>query len=234
MLPRLKLPVALAVAAVAGLLLYGLQAQSDRLTASVSDLNQQITSLFTTSQPSPLAEEHVIDLPEDGQTWSTVFLWPADRQADPAARRLAAQFAEPRLQALLAQTKTTHYTPDNPLYAARYAASMGTDTPQFWLMMPDAANPSQGTTVYNVTAANMPPTGSQMADQIQAAIERICPRPRPTPTPPAPPIQPPNPPNLTTPTPPVPEPEDDIPLWAWMLPVIAAGAGALHEWRRSS
>lgn len=231
--PRVKTPLLLCLATVAGLLLYGLHHQSDRLAGAIAEADGQITALF--GLHTGLREEvseRIINLPEDGQVWSAVFVWPSNREADPDSRRLAAAFAtEPRLQSLLAQTKVHHYTPEDPLFRERYAAAMGTGTPQFWLVKPEE-NPAHGQTIYAVAGGAIPSSGKAMADTIAGAIKRLCPRPKPDPTPTVT-VTPPAP-QIPTIDEPEPGPQPDIPLWAWILPIVAAGAGAIHEWRRST
>lgn len=235
-LDRYRKPVILAGVLLLAGLLYSTQDRSGQLARAVNGINDQVTELMARAQLLDREiTERVIDLPEDGQTWSCVFVWPANREADPESRRLAALFAsEPRLQSLLAQTKVHHYTPGDPLFQARYAGSMGGETPQFWLLKPDE-NPSEGTAVYAVAGAAIPRSGRQMADTIAAEITRLCPRPRPKPTPDPVPdpivVTPPVIPNIEPPVEPV---DDSLPLWVWILPVLAAGAGAINEWKRST
>lgn len=227
-------PLALAAGVAIAALLYGLMAQGNQLATTVNQITRQVSAVVgVVTGHDQLITERVIDLPEDGQTWSSVFVWPENREADPDSRRLAAAFAaEPRLQSLLAQTKVFHYTPSDEMYRERFAQSLGTATPQFWLLQP-AANPSQGEAVFAVGGSHVP-DGKTMADGVAKAIAGKCPRPRPTPpvpTPPTPPVTPPGPtpPDLG----PAPDPVDEsLPLWVWVLPVVAGGAGALAEWKR--
>lgn len=232
-LSRLRQPVLFAAIAIAGLLIYATSSTSTRLVGAVETITSQVNDLMgVTAKHDREITERVINLPEDGQAWSTVFVWPEYREADQDSRRLAALFAsEPRLQSLLAQTKSFHYTPADPLWRTRYAQQMGGATPQFWLIRP-GPNPADGTAVYAVSGQALPTTGKDMADGIARNINRICPRPNPGPSP-APGPQP------VTPAPQIPdisppEPIDDpLPLWVWILPVLAAGGGALAEWKRS-
>jgi len=228
----IRTPLLAAVAVAVGLLLFVLTDRSSRLTTAVNSIGAQVGDLIGLAKSYDREiSERILQLPEDGQVWSTVFVWPENREADSHSRRLAALFAaEPRLRSLLAQTKSTHYTPSDPLYKTRYAQSMGGSTPQFWLVQPDA-NPSTGKAVYAVAGAGIPASGRQMADSIAGAIARICPRPKPVPEPVAPvPVPEPVVPDLT-PAEPI---DDSLPVWVWILPVLAAGAGALAEWRRNA
>lgn len=233
MKPEYRKPLALAAGVAIAALLYGLMSQGNQLATTVNQITQQVSAVVgVVTGHDQLITERVIDLPEDGQTWSSVFVWPEAREADPQSRRLAAAFAaEPRLQSLLAQTKTFHYTPQDALFRERFAGTLGVATPQFWLLQP-SDNPSQGQAIYAV-GGNQIPDGKTMANQVAAAIAGKCPRPKPTPpvpTPPTPPVTPP------VPTPPdigpTPDPVDEsLPMWVWVLPVLAGGAGALAEWR---
>lgn len=231
MKPEFRKPLALAAGVAIAALLYGLLTQGNQLATTVNQITRQVSNLVgVVTGHEQLITERVIDLPEDGQTWSSVFVWPENREADPDSRRLAAAFSsEPRLQSLLAQTKVFHYTPSDELYRERFAQSLGTATPQFWLLQP-AANPSGGTAIFAVGGAHIP-DGKTMADGVAKAIAGKCPRPKPTPPTPTPPVTPP------VPTPPdigpAPDPVDEaLPLWVWVLPVVAGGLGALAEWKR--
>lgn len=232
-LTRFRTPLLLAAAAMVAVLLYGLQDRSSQLAVAVNQISAQVGDLMGLAKVhDQVITERVIDLPEDGQSWSSVFVWPDNREADPESRRLAALFAsEPRLQSLLAQTKSFHYRPQDPLFRERFAGTIGAvTTPSYWLIQP-GNNPSQGTSVYTVDRSRIPADGRVMADGIAAAIGRICPRPKPPVTPPVtPPV--PVPPAIPDLGPPVEPIDDSLPLWMWILPVVAAGAGALNEWRR--
>lgn len=234
---KLKHPALLAGVVFALALLWATHDRTSQLHGHLQTITASVNGLIGLTAQAPEASERILELPEDGQVWSAVFVWPEHREADPDSRRLAALFAaEPRLQALLAQTKTYHYRPDDPLYAARFAPVMGTGTPQFWLMAPSAENPSQGTAVYAVGGSAVPRDAGQMVAAIDEAIQRICPRPRPKPVPPEPPQPPiaPTPPQIP-PLQPIDPPDDEgLPLWVWILPIMAAAAGAVHEWKRNS
>lgn len=234
MKPEYRKPLALAAGVAIAALLYGLATQGNQLATTVNQITRQVSNLVgVVTGHDQLITERVIDLPEDGQTWSSVFVWPENREADPDSRRLAAAFAsEPRLQSLLAQTKVFHYTPSDELFRERFAVSQpiaGMAVPQFWLIAP-SENPSRGQVVYAMDGKHAP-DGKTMAAGVAAAIARHCPRPTPTPptpTPPTPPVTPPTPPDIG----PAPDPVDEsLPLWVWVLPVVAGGLGALAEWR---
>lgn len=215
------------VATVVFLFLYGLSDRSSQLARAVNTISDQIHQVAgTLNLHHTLITERVIDLPEDGQTWSTVFVWPQNREQCPTSRRLASHFAsEPRLQSLLAQTRVHHYHPEDPLFRERYAARMGVTTPQVWILAPDD-NPSHGTACYWSSGSAIPVSPRQMAEAIVAAIRRC--RPRPTPVSPVSPSTPQIP--QIDPVDPV---DDAYPIWYWIAPILAGGAGYGVRWRRS-
>ena len=237
---RLQAPILLALVVAVGILFFAHATQpapstpdtSDRQTAVV----QKVHALAEwANEQEAVAGARVVELPEDGLEWSTVFVWPENRELDPRSRRLASMVASsPRLQSLLAQTKTFHYTTADDLYRHRYASHMGGHVPQFWLMRPDPDNAAKGTTIYKVSGENLPNDGGAMASEIGQMIGHFCPRPRPKPEPepqPAPVVEPI--PDIRPEPEPKPQPSG-LPWWVYLLPIIAGGGGAFFEYRRSS
>lgn len=139
--------------------------------------------------------------------WSSVFVWPKDRQANGKAAKLAWLFRNPRLQGLLDQTIVAEHVADtsDPLWRDIYGKWFDGNEVQFWLLKPRASDAENyGTVVYKVSGANLPDSPEQMANDIQTMIDRAgggkvadkvgsggdnCPRPfkpkpvTPTPTP---------------------------------------------------
>jgi hypothetical protein len=220
-------------AAVAGVVvLFGLLASGVFTTKKTRFVELQ-SPVIVNKTAETLHRERVTELPEDAGLWHTVLVYESDPPADPGSRRLKAMFATtPRLQSLLAQTKVYEYSPEDPLYHARYANHMGGTMPQVWLLA------GQGKVIYKASGDNIPRDGEMLADEIAKAIDE-CPWPRPKPPkPPTPPKPDP------TPVAPVipdirpseePEPDDaTFPLVGGILLVLgAAGAGLYVEWQRS-
>ena len=204
--------------------------ETDRQVLLAASYGQAFDALA--SGIESLAAEQVIELPEDGRTWSTVFVWPVDKERDPVSRQLAAVWAsDARLQSLAAQTKVYHYDTSSPLWRERYAAAMGGQLPQVWVLRPDENNASSAQAVYKASGANIPLDGSQLANEIAQRIEDCCPRPRPRPEPdpaPGPAVEPI--PDLR-PQLPADDPED-MSWLVYLLPIVAAGVGGLIALRR--
>jgi hypothetical protein len=130
-------------------------------------------------------EERVFELPEDNLIWYTTIIYPENREADAASRKIAAWFAtEPRLQSLVKQTRFVETTPANQLYAGHVNNQPGT-LPFVWVQ-----RGKNGQAIYKTSADALPESGKALADAIAAKIEKIheqCPcrphRPRPSPQP---------------------------------------------------
>ncbi len=218
--------------------LLGLYMVAEQAATEIADEIARVSQVVDVTRK--IVTERVIDLPEDGRRWSSVFVWPKDKHADADSRRLAAMFATtPRLQSLLAQTKTFNYTPDSEIYRERFASKAGGRVPQFWLVRPDPDNPSTGTLIYKVSGSNMPASGDAMADEIAQMIRDKCgtagPCPRPNPNP--------NPNPSPDPNEPIPDlrPDGDtdqdedsgLPGIVYLLPLLFALGGALAEYKKS-
>lgn len=151
---------------------------------------------FGDGAPQPLPVDEI-------GKWSSVFVWPKDRQSNGKAAKLAWLFRSPRLQRLLDQTIVAEHVADaeNPLWRDIYGKWFNGDEVQFWLLRPRANDAENyGTVVYKVSGANLPDTPEQLANDIQTMIVRSeggdkvadtggsdCPRPfKPKPDTPAP------------------------------------------------
>jgi hypothetical protein len=215
---------------------YGQIMKTDFIMKQQSAISSTVSTLLDTYHG--MVGERVVNLPEDGRTWCAVFVWPDNKYADANSRQLSSFFGTtPRLQSLLAQTKTFEYTPDDRLYQTRYKDAFGGETPQFWLIRPEE-NPSLGRTIYKVSGSNLPVSGEAMANEICAMISDYCPQPNPRPGPqpqPFPGPQPfPNPNPIPDIRPPEPEPvPSELPVWAIIIPLLAGLAGAYVEYKRS-
>ena len=174
--------------------------------------------------------EKVVDLPEDGSSWWTVFVWPENKEADPYSRQLSANFAAtPRLQSLLAQTKVHNFEPSDRLYQGKYEQYLGGQTPAVLVQRDD------GKVAYKASGANIPTDGVKLADDIAKSIEQCFPRPRPKPTPTPSPTPQPGPsivPDIRPDEPEEEESSDDFPLLLLLLPFLGAGAGAFREFKK--
>jgi hypothetical protein len=180
------------------------------------------------------AEERVINLPEDGAQWRSLFVWPTsvDLASDPASQHLKQLFQSPRLKALADQTVPYNMDPSHPLWRSRYEPRMGNQYPQFWLIKPDPSGPTGGRAVFCTYGQDVLRWDARnLANHIAGAIAGVCPiHPQPSPSPqpgPGPvnpnviPSVPPEDPDQT----PDGEPTDDPKVWVWLL--IFGGSAAL-------
>jgi len=187
----------------------------------------------------PAIEDRVVDLPEDGQQWRSIFVWSSMDAEDEASRNLWSIFStDPALKSLLSQTKPYHLTPDHALWKSRYEPKMGTQYPQYWLCQPDPSGPTGAKAVfvtYGDDCAKWEP--GQLAKKIQDCIDGRCPRPRPRPEPTPEPDQPdgviPKVP-IDEPIPDQPDGPNEVPAWVYLLALgLSVGAGALLMAKRS-
>lgn len=182
----------------------------------------------------PTLSERVLELPEDAGVWHTTIVYPQRNPSDAASRRLAAALAsEPRLQSLLAQTKTYLYAASDPLWRERLARYYGDATPAIVLQRPD------GRVCYKASGANLPAEPTALGDAIAASLAQCRPRPAPSPTPaPSPSPQPaPTIPDLAPRTPelaPSDETGESHVLWMIVIPIAAGLAGLAQEWKQSN
>jgi hypothetical protein len=220
-------------AGVAALLLAALWSSATQPVAT-PDLPPDITPEPALAEPT--LSERVLELPEDAGVWHTTIVYPQRNPSDAASRRLAAALAsEPRLQSLLAQTKTYIYAASDPLWRERLARYYGDATPAIVLQRPD------GRVCYKASGANLPAEASALGDALATAIAQCRPRPAPSPSPSPSPQPGPQPgPAIPDLTPRVPEvtPATDSGeshvLWMIVIPIAAGLAGLAQEWKQSN
>lgn len=229
--------IVLAGAAIQTTVKQEVQPAVDRIGPQLADLSKRIDE----------QGDRVTTLPDDGQTWSTVFVWSSDKLSNPADRALASRFAStPELRSLLSQTYVYEYTQDHKLWAERYSKTMNGETPQLWVQRPLASNNDYADVVYKVSGRNIPATGKQLAAEIQKNIDAKTlgggPCPQPFKPKPGPEIKPP----AETPIPDIRPPpedvqpeEDGVPAWALLIPlgivvvfgpVLLIGLGLCGAW----
>lgn len=115
-------------------------------------------------QSQPAAEKQVINLPEDGTKFFTSLFLPANWQADNTCRSLVAGFnSDRRLASLKVQTIYNQYAADDPMFAARYAASVK-ELPCIALTDPT------GGVLYKASGKNIPKSYKLLASDIQRSI----------------------------------------------------------------
>lgn len=152
------------------------------LGSQQASISQQV-DLAVQAASSPVVQEQVINLPEDGGTYHTVLLLHADWRNRPNERELVAWFkTEPALVSLAAQTHYWQITDADPIYASNYAATTPT-LPAVLVQTED------GRAIYKVSGDEIPSAGAVASDVVQLFDKRpwlrLRPwkRPRPAPTP---------------------------------------------------
>jgi hypothetical protein len=161
--------------------------------------------------------------------WTSVFVWPRERQKNATAAKLAYYFRRPELQRLLDQTIVAEYEADqeNALWRDIYSKHFAGEEVQFWLLKPRAGDAENwADPVYRVSGSNLPDSPDQLAADIQTMIAQACPfKPKPDPKPDPAPVAVTNVqiPDLTPET--VEPAEDELPS-PWGIVVAAGLAGA--------
>lgn len=164
-------------------------------------------------------QERVIHLPEDGHVWQTVIVYATPDKSSSADRHLASAFATtPRLQSLVAQTKTYEYDAEH-WWVRRHLA--GNPLPAVLVMQPGGNGTAKR--AFKASGENLPLDGEPLADAIAQGIADCRPKPSPQPQPAPPPDVAPIPdsaPDLDEPT----EPEDQLGMILYAV-IAAAGLG---------
>jgi len=181
------------------------------------------------TQPQPLIQEQVIELPEDGNRWQTVVVYSTDTITGEHDRRLVAAFEqEPRLRRLVQQTAFYQLTPSHWWVKQRLK---GCRFPMVFLQKP-TADPAKFEPVYRVQGPRVPMDAKTLADEIQITLaSRADCRPQPQPNP-YPPPQPGPMPDLTPNLGPdngLPVDDEDIGLGGLILIGVSALAGGYFK-----
>ncbi len=173
-------------------------------------------------KPVAIAEQQVVNLPEDGKLYYTTLFLKTDWQKDAKSRELKSWFdTDITLTSLRSQTHFSVVTPADPQWKAKYAKGVGTALPCF------ALTDAGGNVVYKASGSNI-----TNAKSLASEVKRRCPNRRcPTPdnTTPEPdntipdtgPILDSKPPVLDTP------PNEDFPLWLGLVLGLVGVAGAV-------
>lgn len=219
-------------ALIAAVVVFGFLSYKNDRVWNNEKVDKPVINVDVKVEEERVVGERIVDLPEDGQVWTTVFVFPKNKESDPNSRKLVGYFASnPELRKLLAQTKTYDYSVDDELYKTRYQKYFGGDVPQFWLQKPSTNNPSRAHVVYKVSGDNIPNTSNEMVNDIVYQIKGWpCPRPKPEPQPTP---QPDPTPDLVPDTVPDEEEKETIPFWVYVIPLLAALLGALVEYKKT-
>jgi hypothetical protein len=175
---------------------------------------------------APVAQDRIINLPEDGNVFYTSLFLPANWQKDGKSRTLRAWFdTQYQLSSLKSQTHFNVVTNADPQWNAKYASTV--------TVLPCIAlTDSKGTVYYKASGETIPPSPTKLASAIDVSIEKRCPNRRcpwkdeePAPQPPAVPDTTPVPDTPHVPDSVVPDKsEEGFPLWLGLL-LGTAGAG---------
>ncbi|MGE4136425.1 MAG: hypothetical protein AB7E98_12005 [Pirellulales bacterium] len=122
-----------------------------------------------------IAQERVIQLPEDGQVWATIVFTSDHWQTNPLERQVLAWFdSDPRLASLKAQTKFYHYTASDPAYTHVPINKPGHSFAQIVQgQFPCViVQTFEGTKVFKVSGEHMPRQANALAHGISQALKK--------------------------------------------------------------
>lgn len=217
-LTRIGLPLLLAG------LCYFVVTQQDELQDTRADVRKVAMAMADAER-----QEHVIQLPEDGQQFYLTIFTAQDYLTRARDRELVAWFdSDPTLKSLKSQTQYNHYTPDQKIYSERFGETLPIS--QFpAVMLQDAA----GKVYVKLSAATLPKSPKDLIKIIRDCCPRPKPGPQPTPTPepnPVPVIPDIGPPDLE---PEVPEEDGGVGLFALLAALAGGGLGVVNEWKKT-
>jgi len=151
--------------------------RQDRVEDETRFAVARVDFLVKETADSIRAQEHIVDLPEDGNAWHLSVFTHQDWKKRPEEVSLLSWFSrEPRLISLRQQTHDHHYTDADPLYGTRYKKNV----PKLpAVVLQDAS----GKPHYKVgNEVPIPATAHEMGNQVARLFDRF-PRPRPCPKP---------------------------------------------------